>query len=116
MALMRSHCPRISSTSRGDRLTVYYYSKHRETNDVADEHSTIYVPDWIPASVKPGEVLSEEAYRDLEKVMYRRDHYLQHLYNRERTALDRAADALRRIPQLDRLRRLIRFLMPSRYR
>ena len=97
-------------------LTVYYYSKHRETKDVADEHSTIYVPDWIPESVKPGEVLSEEAYRDLEKVMYRRDHYLQHLYNRERTALDRAADALRRIALLDRVHRLIRFLMPWRYR
>lgn len=97
-------------------LTVYYYSKHRETNDVAEEHSTIYVPDWIPPSVKPGEVLSEDAYRDLEKVMYRRDHYLQHLYKRERTALDRAADALRRIAHLDRLHRLIRFLMPWRYR
>jgi Rps23 Pro-64 3,4-dihydroxylase Tpa1-like proline 4-hydroxylase len=97
-------------------LTVYYYSKHRETNDVADEHSTIYVPDWIPPSVKPGEVLSEDAYRDLEKVMYRRDHYLQHLYKRERTALDRAADALKRIAHLDRLHRLIRFLMPWRYR
>ena len=97
-------------------LTVYYYSKHRETNDVADEHSTIYVPDWIPPSVKPGEVLSEDAYRDLEKVMYRRDHYLQHLYKRERTALDRAADAPRHIAHLDRLHRLIRFLMPWRYR
>jgi Rps23 Pro-64 3,4-dihydroxylase Tpa1-like proline 4-hydroxylase len=97
-------------------LTVYYYSKHRETNDVADEHSTIYVPDWIPPSVKPGEVLSEDAYRDLAKVMYRRDHYLQHLYKRERTALDRAADALKRIAHLDRLHRLIRFLMPWRYR
>lgn len=97
-------------------LTVYYYSKHRETNDVADEHSTIYVPDWIPPSVKPGEVLSEDAYRELEKVMYRRDHYLQHLYKRERTALDRAADALKRIAHLNRLHRLIRFLMPWRYR
>ena len=95
---------------------MYYYSRHRETHDVADEHSTIYVPDWIPPSVKPGEVLLEDAYRDLEKVMYRRDHYLQHLYKRERTALDRAADALRRIAHLDRLHRLIRLLMPWRYR
>ena len=97
-------------------LTVYYYSKHREEDDVAEEHSTIYVPDWIPESVKPGEVLSEKAYRDLEKVMYRRDHYLQHMYKRERTALDRATDALRRIAQLDRLHRLIRRIMPWRYR
>jgi hypothetical protein len=92
-------------------LTVYYYSKHGETNDIADEHSTIYVPNWIPASVKPGEVLSEDAYRELETVMYRRDHYLQHLYKRERAALDRTAGALSRI-----LRRLIRFFVPWRYR
>ena len=64
-------------------LTVYYYSKNRPSGEQAPDHSTIYVPDWIPEVVKPGEMLTEAAYRELELTMTRRDHYLRRLYARE---------------------------------
>lgn len=54
-------------------LTDHHYFGHRETCNITDQHSTIYVPDRIPASIKPGEVSSEKAYRDLGKVVYRQD-------------------------------------------
>lgn len=70
-------------------LTVYYYTKERPQDECAPDHSTIYVPDWIPETVQPGEVLSQEAYDDLVTVMTRRDHYLQRLYARETDLQDR---------------------------
>lgn len=61
-------------------LTVYYYTETLETGEPAQAHSTVYVPGWIPSTVKPGEMLTKEAYDDLEALMYRRDHYLKRLY------------------------------------
>ena len=82
-------------------LTVYYYSTTRPEVECAADHSTIYVPDWIPDSVKPGELLSDEAYRQLEVVMTRRDHYLRRLYERESLLQDRYV-------------RLLRYVLPLR--
>jgi hypothetical protein len=97
-------------------LTVYYYTRSRENREFAPEHSTVYVPDWIPESLEPGKVLSHDAYRDLERVMYRRDHYLQHMYRRESEAMGYADNALNRIAQLGRLHSWIKRLMPWRYK
>ena len=96
-------------------LTVYYYSQTREQSEVAEEHSTIYVPGWIPPSVKPGVVLSEESYRELETVMYRRDHYLKHMYRREREAINRAREAFKGLASLHRLAKWVRRLTFWRY-
>lgn len=96
-------------------LTVYYYSQNREQSEVAEEHSTIYVPGWIPPSVKPGVVMSEESYRELEKVMYRRDHYLKHMYTREREAINRAREAFKGLASLHRLAKWVRRLTFWRY-
>ncbi len=96
-------------------LTVYYYSRHREQSEIAEEHSTIYVPGWIPESVKPGVVLSEEAYKDLETVMFRRDHYLQIMYRREREAINRAREAFKGLASMHRLAKWVRRLTFWRY-
>lgn len=96
-------------------LTVYYYSQTRAQSEIAEEHSTIYVPGWIPESVKPGLVLSEESYRELETVMFRRDHYLQHMYRREREAINRAREAFRGLASLHRLAKWVRWLTFWRY-
>jgi Rps23 Pro-64 3,4-dihydroxylase Tpa1-like proline 4-hydroxylase len=96
-------------------LTVYYYSGNREQSEIAEEHSTIYVPGWIPESVKPGVVLSEEAYKDLETVMFRRDHYLQIMYRREREAINRARGAFRGLVLMHRLAKWVRLLTFWRY-
>jgi Rps23 Pro-64 3,4-dihydroxylase Tpa1-like proline 4-hydroxylase len=88
-------------------LTVYYYSEDRPEAERAPDHSTIYVPDWIPESVVPGEVLSQDAYRELVTVMTRRDHYLQRLYARETDLQDRYSKAMRFLLPVRRvLRRL----------
>lgn len=76
-------------------LTVYYYTKERPQDECAPDHSTIYVPDWIPEAVQPGEILSQEAYNDLVTVMTRRDHYLQRLYERETDLQDRYSKVVR---------------------
>ena len=96
-------------------LTVYYYSQTREHSEIAEEHSTIYVPGWIPSSVRPGVVLSEESYRELETVMYRRDHYLKHMYRREREAINRAREAFKGLASLHRLAKWVRRLTFWRY-
>lgn len=89
-------------------LTVYYYTAERQ-GEVTEEHSTVYVPDWIPESVKPGEMLTEEAYRELETLMYRRDHHLRKLYEREQ-------GFQQQIAKLVKLHRFVQRLMPWRYR
>ena len=112
----RINLPREKLHLSRKSLTVYYYTREREDAEVTNEHSTIYVPDWIPQSVKPGKVLSDDAYRELESVMYRRDHYLQHIYRRESEAYQHANNALDRIAQLDRFHQLVRRLIPWRYK
>ena len=84
-------------------LTVYYYSKERPAEECAPDHSTIYVPDWIPESVRPGEVLDHAAYQELEQVMTRRDHYLQRLYARETDLQQRYMRTIRVLLPLRRM-------------
>lgn len=84
-------------------LTVYYYSATRPAEECAPHHSTIYVPDWIPETIRAGEVLTPAAYAELEQVMTRRDHYLQRLYARESLLQDRYARALRYLRPIRRL-------------
>lgn len=70
-------------------LTVYYYTRHLDDHLIAKEHSTVYVPSWIPESVQPGQTLSEEAYSELVQLMERRDHFLQGLYTKHHELMQR---------------------------
>ncbi len=81
-------------------LTVYYYSKERPAEEIAPKHGTIYVQKGVPDSIKPTQVVSREAYRELRQLIHRRDQYLKALYTRE-------SNLLVRIQHLeDKIRRL----------
>lgn len=82
-------------------LTVYYYTKTRPEEERARKHGTIYVQKAIPDSVQPNEVLTPDAYRELEQIFKRRDNYLKGLYTRESNLLVRVEDLKFRIRQLE---------------
>lgn len=83
-------------------LTVYYYTKTRPEEERARKHGTIYVQKAIPDSVKPNEVLTPGAYRELEQIFKRRDNYLKGLYTRESNLLVRVEDLKFRVRQLEK--------------
>lgn len=76
-------------------LTVYYYSRSRPKEERALAHSTVYVPDWIPDEIRPGEVLTPEAYQKLERHLTERDQFLRRLYQRETQIHDKYFKLLR---------------------
>lgn len=95
-------------------LTVYYYSKTRPADESAPDHSTIYVPDWIPESIKPGHVLTHEAFAELEQLMTRRDHYLQRLYDRETDLQNRYSQTISVLQPIKRVLHRVGLLTPLR--
>ena len=82
-------------------LTVYYYTKTRPREETARKHGTIYVQKAIPESVKPNEVLTPQAYRELKQIFKRRDDYLKALYTRESNLLVRVEDLKHRVRTLE---------------
>ncbi|MEM6773387.1 MAG: 2OG-Fe(II) oxygenase [Pseudomonadota bacterium] len=81
-------------------LTVYYYTRQLESGRAAGTHSTVYVPGWIPDSVRPGEPLSEEAFAELEAMLHRRDHFLRGLYRSHHRQVEDYHRVLRKLRPL----------------
>jgi hypothetical protein len=94
--------PRIQLPSGRESTTrksvaLYFYTKDRPTEELADTHSTIYVDCPLPERFAPGRTLDAADVEELRYLLARRDQHNQRLY-RETTELSaklqQAKDAL----------------------
>jgi hypothetical protein len=61
-------------------VALYFYTKERPSDELADAHSTIYVDQPLPRRFQPGMTLSAADVEDLQILLTRRDHHNQRLY------------------------------------
>ncbi len=61
-------------------IALYFYTREREPEELADTHSTIYVERPLPARFVPGLQLNEHDVEELKGILRRRDAHLQRLY------------------------------------
>lgn len=64
-------------------LAVYFYTKERESGEVAPAHGTVYVPPPLPEQFKAGRTLTADDVEELEVLVRRRDTQIEYLYHRE---------------------------------
>jgi hypothetical protein len=87
-------------------IALYFYTRERPAEELADTHSTIYVDRPLPERFRPGLTLAEADVEELRVLLARRDQHNQRLY-RDVADLTRqlgqAQEALRR-GRLGRLR------------
>lgn len=91
-------------------IALYFYTKERPQDELADTHSTIYVDRPLPERFRPGVTLSADDVEELRILLARRDQHNQRLY-RDTVALTRQleqAQAALYGGQLGRLRHLAR--------
>ena len=62
-------------------IAVYFYTRERPPDEVAPDHSTVYVPRPMPAHIQPGHTLSEDDYSDLRTLYMRNTHQIKFLYD-----------------------------------
>ncbi len=61
-------------------IALYFYTKDRPAEELADTHSTIYVDRPLPDRFKPGHVLTEDDVQEMRVLLARRDQHNQRLY------------------------------------
>ena len=61
-------------------IALYFYTKDRPAEELADTHSTIYVDRPLPDRFQAGITLSEADMQELRILIARRDHHAQRLY------------------------------------
>jgi Rps23 Pro-64 3,4-dihydroxylase Tpa1-like proline 4-hydroxylase len=62
-------------------VALYFYTRERPADELAPEHSTIYVDRPLPDHFVPGRTLSEQDVQELKVLLARRDQHNQRLYN-----------------------------------
>ncbi|MBT8038766.1 MAG: 2OG-Fe(II) oxygenase [Xanthomonadales bacterium] len=63
-------------------FALYFYTTERPVEEVAGEHSTIYVERHLPGHIRAGEVLGENDLEEIKRLIARRDQHLKRLYGR----------------------------------
>ena len=61
-------------------IALYFYTKDRPAEELADTHSTIYVDRPLSERFKPGHVLTEDDVQEVRVLLARRDQHNQRLY------------------------------------
>jgi 2OG-Fe(II) oxygenase superfamily len=62
-------------------IALYFYTKDRPADELADTHSTIYVDRPLPDRFQPGLTLGAADVEELRILLARRDHHMQRLYH-----------------------------------
>lgn len=78
-------------------IALYFYTKDRPAEELADAHSTIYVDRPLPSRFVAGRTLDEADVEELRVMLKRRDQHNQRLYRdltRAGTQLEQARTAL----------------------
>ncbi len=65
-------------------LSVYFYSDDRPEQEIAPEHSTVYIPPPLPSYLVEGHTISEQEAAEIHGLVARRDHQIRFLYEREK--------------------------------
>jgi hypothetical protein len=58
-------------------LAFYFYTRSRPAEEIAGEHTTFYVQRPIPATVRPGEILSHDDYHLIRHLVEKRDVFMK---------------------------------------
>lgn len=61
-------------------FALYYYTDSRPAQELGPEHSTIYVEEHLPDSLRAGEPLSEQELQHIRNLVASRDQHLRRLY------------------------------------
>lgn len=61
-------------------VALYFYSRTRPAEELAPDHSTIYVERPLPERFEAGRTLTEQDVADLRVLLARRDQHIQRLY------------------------------------
>jgi len=99
-------------------IALYFYTRERPTEELADTHSTIYVDRPLPERFRAGMTLDEHDVDELRALLARRDQHNQRLYRditRLAGDLERTQAALY-AGRLGRLRYLAHRLLRARVR
>lgn len=78
-------------------IALYFYTRDRPPEELADTHSTIYVDRPLPDRFRAGTTLTEGDVEELRVLLQRRDQHTQRLYRditRLTVELDRSREAL----------------------
>ena len=65
-------------------FAIYLYTKERPPEETEASHATIYVPEGMPANLKPGMMVDESLVADLRRRFARAFAQLKFLYDREK--------------------------------
>ncbi len=86
-------------------IALYFYTKERPADELADSHSTIYVDRPLPERFAPGMTLEAADIEEIRVLLARRDQHNQRLY-RDITALTAQLEQARTALNSGRLGRL----------
>lgn len=75
-------------------IALYFYSRERPAEELADAHSTVYVDRGLPERFLPGFTLGEADLEELRVLLRRRDMHNQRLY-RDLQAMQKQLDETR---------------------
>jgi len=106
--------PRIALPAGRQALTrksiaLYFYTKERPADELADTHSTIYVDLPLPERFQPGMTLGADDVEELRLLLGRRDQHNRRLY-RDLTELTGKLEQAQQILRMSRLGRLAYFV------
>jgi len=65
-------------------IAVYYYTKQRPAEEIAPNHSTVYVQRPLPEHLRAGYTLRDEDVEAVRGLLIRRDTQIRYLYEREK--------------------------------
>lgn len=86
-------------------IALYFYSKTRPQEELADPHSTIYIDRPLPDYVRAGHTLSAEEAEEIRILTARRDQHRDRLY-RDLTRLYKELETARSASAMERVLRL----------
>lgn len=90
-------------------IALYFYTRERPAEELADPHSTVYVDRPLPPHFAAGHTLSEEDMQTLRVLLARRDQHLQRLY-RDAQSREAQIEQFRALLQRSRLSRIAHWL------
>jgi hypothetical protein len=96
-------------------VALYFYSKERPAEELADTHSTIYIDRPLPERFVAGHTLSEADVEEMRVLLKRRDMHNQRLYH-DLTHLQKRLEQSQAALYQGRLGRLLYFLRRIRAR
>jgi len=90
-------------------IALYFYTRERPAEELADTHSTIYVDRPLPDRYRAGHTLSKHDVEEIQVLLARRDQHNQRLY-RDVASLQKQLEQAQAALQAGRLSRLAYFV------